>query len=228
MLDNAMNHIYPLVFPLDKKKKKGIYRFGMKGQGNLGFVQRCVEDGQGWYQIARSIGWIAFAAMKEYTSITLADFLSENELLIDSCNRPPFFGYALYYPATSEINLNHKKSDVYGSNAFEMSVICAQFISFNKERFKDGAIKAPNIYLVNDAPAKNMFFHALMQNGNETVQVIEDQYDKCISCIYDLQLAGFSLESPVYFDMINIPDSEKAHVNEQTSAKDIELFSTKI
>jgi hypothetical protein len=202
--------IYPLSFPVEGEGK---VRFGMKAQGCLPFVQRSVADGQGWKQIAKNIGWVAFSAMQEYTSTSLSDFLSENGLLIDSCNRKPFFGFALYDPETRSIDIKRdRENNSDPGSMFQALVVCAQFIATNKTVFDQGPITSPEIYMKNDSEPRDMVFHAyLRKRGVETI-ISDRTYNGAIEKIAAMLQCGHILISSLFFDLVDIDNAQKAFV----------------
>lgn len=209
--------IYPLSFPVEGEGK---VRFGMKAQGCLPFVQRSVADGQGWNQIAKNIGWVAFSAMQEYTSISLSDFLSENGLLIDSCNRNPFFGFALYDQVTRSIDIKRdKENNSEPGSMFQALVVCAQFIATNKAVFDQGPITSPEIYMKNDSEPRDMVFHAyLRKNGAETI-ISDKTYDGAIEKIASMLQCGYILISSLFFDLVDVDNAQKAFVSDKKVEK---------
>jgi hypothetical protein len=211
--------IYPLSFSVEGEGK---VRFGMKAQGCLPFVQRSVADGQGWNQIAKNIGWVAFSAMQEYTSISLSDFLSENGLLIDSCNRNPFFGFALYDPVTRSIDIKRdRENNSEPGSMFQALVVCAQFIATNKAVFDQGPISSPEIYMKNDSEPRDMVFHAyLRKNGVETI-VSDRTYNGAIEKIAMLLQHGHILISSLFFDLVDVDKAQKAFVSDKKIEKSL-------
>lgn len=210
-------------FPVRTKSlvdKHSLVLFGLKSQGVIGFIDRCIEDGAGWKQIANAIGWIGTTAFESYYNQKYKELFEINNIRMIDPNDDLTEGFLLFKDKKLNIvkkSVFRKDASIFESHKFRN----IQFLNRDKEISKDNTSLDCDFYMKEDNPFSNMCFHTTMKKNNHTKTITSnfDNFPILINEILNYQDNGYYRATDIYFDFLETDNDIKASVGKSNLTK---------
>lgn len=202
---------FPVTRPNQNLSDKGpVALFGLSQQDKLAFVERGIEDGIGWEEIGKAIGWIGYAVFKSYYQSKYKKELDEAGLLMDGPNKPGTKNNVIV-KGNHFVQRTEKEDDSSWPEwpKMETKIKNLHFIIIDKGKFEKHDKNADflsDIYLKNNGSSNNICFHAYIENE----LVASKKFFDVLEIVMENKNTWCG---SIYYDKVDTPHEEKYRIS---------------
>lgn len=203
--------------PQQKKEQEGRIQvaFGLEAQGRANYVNRLVEAGCGWHQVAKAVGWVGFAIFEEYYRMKYADIFKANGFAMGSPNQS-FRENSWYY--------DNKKKKIYKStissdepyNSLRNEILNIYLRVKDKDLFeRSDKSMVLDFDTDMDKVSTLLCFHTTMEKDGRMELFSHTELKELMAIIFEKQESGYKRVSPVFYDLIDAPINDKQVIDKR-------------
>lgn len=218
---------FPVRSQPSETDKEGIkIAFGLHGQNVFEFTERLLEDGSGWNQIAKAIGWVGFAVFKSYYTEKYLELFDSKGVMLVNPNEDLNEGWLKINPETKlleEIKKEEAENTEYTS--WSNVIRNVQFLvrRKSKEIFEESDKKIDiDFNMELEGSGQTVCFHVWVNEDNDKKLLKANDLQDLMATLILKQDNGVERLSPVYFDIIEgVDDKDKKIISKEA----VEFYS---
>lgn len=228
---HSQNH-HEILFG-DQKGKMAVM-FGLSAQGYEDFVERALDDGAGWTEIARVIGWINYSVFTSYYKKKYNDVFEKHNVHLIKPAHGFQKGWFLYDQKNKIWTMMEETIEAEG--LYSLPKPCVKRIILRPKTGTDLFLVLndinENIHLdfnmTESHPFNEICFHCYMSKSDNKIEVKSENPIFLADMILDFQEQGYILTDEVFFDLPSINNADKLCLNKDSKQYFVEkgiLFS---